>query len=189
MIKSVLLASSPYSRTLNAPLIVSLEQIRNSPLKYQFDQKYLIAAVMEEGHFKSVFRNRIASEYLGVNTIQMKDSSINTKIAVVADADIIRNEVKVRPDGISISPLGYDKYTNQTYGNKDFVKNLISYMADERDLISLRNRELKLRLLDRNKMLSERTKWQLINVAVPSVVVVLFGVLFIYFRRRKYAKR
>ncbi len=187
--KTVLLASSPYSRTLTAPLIVSLEQIRNSPLKYEFYQKHLIAAVLEEGHFKSVFRNRMASEYLGSNTIPMRDSSFNTKIAVVADADIIRNEVKVRPDGVSIVPLGYDKYTNQTYGNKDFVKNLVSYLADERDLISLRNRELKLRLLDRNKVLSERTKWQLINVALPSVVVMLFGVIFIYFRRRKYAKR
>lgn len=187
--KTVLLASSPYSRTLTAPLIVSLEQIRNSPLKYEFYQKHLIAAVLEEGDFKSVFRNRMASEYLGSNTIPMRDSSLNTKIAVVADADIIRNEVKVRPDGVSIVPLGYDKYTNQTYGNKDFVKNLVSYLADERDLISLRNRELKLRLLDRNKVLSERTKWQLINVALPSVVVMLFGVIFIYFRRRKYAKR
>ncbi|HUW07682.1 MAG TPA: gliding motility-associated ABC transporter substrate-binding protein GldG [Williamwhitmania sp.] len=187
--KSVLLASSPYSRTLTAPLIVSLEQIRNSPLKYEFNQKHLIVAVLEEGQFKSDFRNRMDSEYLGANTIQMKDSSLNTKIAVVADADIIRNEVKVRPDGVSITPLGYDKYTNQTYGNKDFVRNLVSYLTDEHNLISLRNRDLKLRLLDRNKVLSERTKWQLINVVLPSVIVMLFGLLFIYFRRKKYAKR
>ena len=184
--KKGLLASSPYSRVLNAPMLVSLGQIRNSPLKYEFNQKHLPVAVLLEGSFKSVFRNRMISEYVPNSSYVAINKGINTKVAVIADADIIRNDVKVRPDGISITPLGYDKFTSQTFGNKDFVRNLVSYMTDKRDLISLRNRDLKLRLLDRNKVLSERVTWQLVNVVVPSVFVVLFGILFFYLRKRKY---
>ncbi len=186
--KSVLLASSPYSRVLMAPMMVSLGQIRNSPLKYEFNQKHLPAAVLLEGKFRSVFRNRMISEYIPGSTLSAVNSSPDTKIAVIADADIIRNDVKVRPEGISISPLGYDKFTSQTFGNKDFVRNLVSHLTDNRDLISLRNRDLKLRLLDRNKVLSERVAWQVFNLAVPVVFVVMFGILFFYLRKRKYGK-
>jgi len=184
--KKRLLASSPYARVLTAPLMVNLGQIRDSPLKYEFNQKHLPVAVLLEGTFRSVFRNRMISEYIPNASVSLVNNSSNTKIAVIADADIIRNDIKVRPEGISIIPLGYDKYTSQTYGNKDFVRNLISYLTDSRDLISLRNRDLKLRLLDRNKILSGRVTWQIINVVVPSAFVVLFGILFFYLRKRKY---
>ncbi len=184
--KKTLLTSSPYSRVMNAPLMVSLGQIRNSPLKYEFNQQHLPVAVLLEGRFRSVFRNRMISEYTPNSSVTLINNSPETKVAVIADADIIRNDIKVRPDGISVMPLGLDKYTSQTYGNKDFVLNLVSYLTDSRDLISLRNRNLQLRLLDRNKVLSSRVTWQIINVVVPSVVVILFGILFFYLRKRKY---
>ena len=186
--KRELLASSPHARVLNAPMMVSLGQIRNSPLQYEFNKSHLPVAVLLEGKFRSVFRNRMISEYIPNSNVSTINNSSDTKIAVIADADIIRNDIKVRPDGISITPLGYDKFTSQTYGNKEFVRNLVSHLTDSRDLISLRNRDLKLRLLDRDKVLSDRVTWQFINLVIPVVFVVLFGILFFYLRKRKYGR-
>jgi ABC-2 type transport system permease protein len=105
---------------------------------------------------------------------------------VIADADIIRNEVTGTGLDETPLPLGQDKYTGQIFGNKDFLVNCLNWLVDKNDIMQLRSRELKLRLLDTRIIKTERISWQLINVVGPVFIVVLAGLIFGYFRRKKY---
>ena len=106
---------------------------------------------------------------------------------VVADGDIIRNQFHI-PKGYPL-PLGFDQYTQITYGNKDFIENAISYLVDGEGLIEIRSRELKIRLLDMNKVNNNALLWQIVNVILPSAVIVIFGFILALFRKNKYSKR
>jgi gliding-associated putative ABC transporter substrate-binding component GldG len=104
------------------------------------------------------------------------------KMLVVADGDVIRNQLrKGRP-----LELGYDQWTNNFYGNKEFLVNAINYLLDDTGLIQVRTRNIEIPLLDQEKIRIERTKWQLINIVVPIATILIFGLLFNTFRRRKY---
>ena len=108
--------------------------------------------------------------------------------SVIADADIIRNEVKRSGINETHLPLGQDKYTGQVYGNKDFLINCLNWLVDKNGIMELRSRELKLRLLNNQMIKSEKLKWQLINILGPVLVVVLSGLLYSYFRKMRYTK-
>lgn len=186
--KSVLLTTSKFSRTLSPPLMISLKEAELTPDEKLFNKSYLPVAVLLEGIFPSAFRNRAVSNLTDDKNLKIKDESRKTKLIVVADADIIRNEV--RRSGLEVSPLplGQDKYTGQMYGNRDFLINCLNWLVDDRGLMELRSREVKLRILDKMKIKSERTKWQLINVLGPVLVVVLAGSIYNYSRKRKYTR-
>jgi ABC-2 type transport system permease protein len=185
--KTPLLATSPYSRERKAPLMVSLEEIKDDPQQSEFDNKTYLTGVLLEGEFESAFTNRGMERYFdGIPEILEK--SIKTRMAVIADGDVIANEFKHTAHGVSISPLGYDRYTRQTFGNKDFLVNLVQFLGDDNNLLSLRNRRFKLRLLDRDKIQTERQKWILINMIAPSLLVILFGAGFVYYRKYRFAR-
>jgi ABC-2 type transport system permease protein len=116
--------------------------------------------------------------------ITFKEESKYAKMIVVADGDIIKNEISSRG---GVLPLGFYGFTNQTFANKDFVLNCIEYLADDMQLIETRNKEIKLRLLDRQKIQQEKLFWQLLNMLVPFASVVIFGIVYNFIRRRKYA--
>ena len=105
---------------------------------------------------------------------------------VISDGDIIRNKVRRLGDKWVALPLGQDRLTQQTYGNKDLIVNAVNYLVDDKDLMELRGRELRLRLLDREKIASGKLYWQLFNTLVPVVLIVLAGIVVNIFRRRKY---
>ena len=105
---------------------------------------------------------------------------------VVADADIIRNEVRRSGNEQIPLTLGIDKYTDEVYGNRDFLLNCMNWLADDKGIMELRSRELKLRLLSRAVIKSEKIKWQLINTIGPILLVLLAGFIYTYFRRRIY---
>jgi ABC-2 type transport system permease protein len=107
---------------------------------------------------------------------------------VVADGDIIKNQLQPGTAGATPLPLGYDKYTGQQFGNKDFVLNAMNYLCDDSGLLSVRSREVKLRLLDDNRVKAERTQWQIINSLVPILIVLVFAMIQGYLRKRKYTK-
>jgi len=107
---------------------------------------------------------------------------------VVADGDMIRNDIRPTPQGMMISPLGYDRFTKRTYGNKDFIINAIQYLTGHQDLISLRSRQLTLRLLDKAKIKEDRTKWVLINMIGPPLLVILAGIVYAWIRKRKFTR-
>jgi ABC-2 type transport system permease protein len=184
--KTILLTTSKYSRTVSPPLMISLREAEETPDERAFNKSYVPVAVLLEGIFPSVFRNRVISKYTDDRNFRFRPESVRTKLIVIADADIIRNEV--RRSGLEETPLplGQDKYTGQMYGNRDFLVNCLNYLVDDKGIMDLRSRELKLRLLNRMKVKSEKTMWQLINVLGPVLLVLIAGLIYNYFRRRKY---
>ena len=107
---------------------------------------------------------------------------------VVADGDMIRNNVKPTPQGMMLSPLGYDRYTQKTYGNKEFIINSLQYLTGHAGLISLRSRQLTLRLLDKKKIRNDKMTWILVNMTFPPLLVILGGMLYTWLRRRKFSR-
>ncbi|MCK4662108.1 MAG: gliding motility-associated ABC transporter substrate-binding protein GldG [Bacteroidales bacterium] len=184
--KTILLNSSKYSRVVKAPLRISLDMVNNLPDEKYFNRSYQPIAVLLEGKFESVFKNRLTNEIISNNEINYKDTSVNTKMIVVSDGDIIKNKVKYRGENVIPYPLGYDRYTKQTFGNKEFVVNSINYLFDDNGLMNTRSKEFKLRLLDKTKINNEKLRWQLINTLVPVIFIIIFGVFWNIIRKRKY---
>lgn len=184
--KTILLTSSPYSKILRVPIFINLEETSRTPRQGDFKISNIPVAVLLEGTFESVFKNRPVSKYNHEKPFELKESSSFTRMIVVADADIIRNDVRLRPDGAFISPLGYDRYTKQTFGNRDFVMNMVKYLDDDIGLMNLRNRDFKLRMLDKKKIVESRVSWQLLNVILPSSLLILGGLVWLYFRKRRF---
>lgn len=184
--KTVLLASSKYSRALNTPVKIGLEILVNKPDEALFRKSYIPVAVLLEGEFESVFINRLPPQIGESSEIGFREKSVETKMIVVSDGDMIKNVYKQSTG--EVFPLGYDPYTDQTYGNKKFILNCMNYLCDDSGLISVRARELKIRLLNKKKVEKERLQWQLINVALPVVLIVFFGMGQTVVRRRRYIK-
>lgn len=183
--KTILLASSQYTRVLLSPVRVNLNIMKEEPKPEQYNKKFRPAAVLLEGKFESVFKNRLPPELTENSEFKFKEQGELSRMIVVSDGDIVEN--KIRRSAGSFYPMGYDRYTNQTYGNKSFVLNCVDYLCDDSGLISLRGKELKLRLLDRSRTDAESTTWQIINLLVPVLLILLFGLFKMYRRKRKYA--
>jgi ABC-2 type transport system permease protein len=186
--KTILLATSEYSRTLSPPLVISLKEAETTPDEREFNKSHLPVAVLLEGKFPSAFRNRITNNLVNDPGFKVKTESINTKMIVIADGDIIRNEVRRVGTGETPLILGQDRYTSEMYGNRDFLVNCLNYLVDDNGIMELRSRELKLRLLDSAKIKKERLKWQVINMVGPVLIVILAVTFYRYIRKRKYTK-
>lgn len=117
-------------------------------------------------------------------TINFREDGKESKMIVISDGDVMRNHIN--PDGTYL-PTGFDKYTSQQFGNKKFLLNAINYLCDDENLTTIRSRALEIRLLDRKKAEAEKTKWQFINVGIPIILIILFGLLNAYLRKRRYA--
>ncbi len=184
--KTILLESSPYTRTLGIPAVISLALIRQPPDEQLYQGPPQPLAVLLEGVFESHFKNRIPPSLAGAKEIGFKENSEKTSMIIVSDGDVIKNQFHI-PDAYPL-PLGYDQFTRETFGNKEFILNALNYLTDGPGLISIRSRELKLRLLDKTKISKSLIKWQLINLLIPILIVVLVGILLIWLRKRKYAR-
>lgn len=184
--KTILLQSSKYSKTLTSPTRVDLRMVNMRPDETQFRDSYRPLAVLLEGEFESVYKNRIAPQIAKDSVIDYKDHGVKTKMIVISDGDIIRNDVQYSSQ--KAFPLGYDQYTQQTYGNKNFILNCINYLCDDSGLISVRSRELTLRLLDKKKIKNEKLKWQLMNTVIPLLTILIFGLIYTIRRKRKYGR-
>lgn len=184
--KTVLLKTSPYSRIVNMPAVISMSIIQHQPDESLYSGPARIVSVLAEGAFESEFKNRIPPEIANDKAIGFKEYGESTSMIFVSDGDVIRNQFSI-PGGDPL-PLGYDQFTRETFGNKEFILNAISYLTDGSGLISLRSREIKLRLLDQTKLRDQRLTWQLINLLLPVVLILIMGILLIWFRNRKYAR-
>lgn len=186
--KSVLLKTSAYSRVIQTPAVISLSVIRQQPDESLYRGPARILSVLLEGEFESNFRNRVPPEIADDKAIGFKEYSTPTSMIFVSDGDIIRNQFAI--SGMQKGeplPLGYDQFTRETFGNKEFMLNAINYLVDGKGLINLRSRNLKLRLLDQTKVNQSRVFWQVINVVIPVVIILLMGSLMIWYRKRKYS--
>ncbi len=181
--KTVLLRSSQFSRPVPSPVRVDLNMARVNPDPILFNKGGAPLAVLMEGEFKSVFQYRPGAT--GSSDLPFKGSIANNKMIVVSDGDVIRNQRK-KTTG-EIFPLGYNRYTNQQYGNKRFVLNCVDYLCDDSGLIDVRGKEIALRMLNKAKVKKERVQWQFINMITPVLLILLFGSLNAWVRKRKYA--
>lgn len=184
--KTVLLTTSEYSRVKNAPAIIDLNDGKIEPDQRLYNKQNLPIAVLLEGSFKSMFRNRLSPEFTEQAAMGFKESSKPTKMIVISDGDIIKNRYNYN-DG-SGYPMGYDNYTNTLYANKEFILNAANYLTGDEGFMSSRSREIKLRKMDAMKIQSNRTKYQLLNVFLPSAIILAVGAVILFLRKRKWKK-
>jgi len=186
--KTILLTTSRYSRTVNVPVMINLAIMGEKPDERMFNKQDIPVAALLEGTFESVYANRMPPEITEDTDIDFREVSKETKMIVIADGDIIRNQMQFSQGNYLPLPLGYDRYTGQQFGNKELILNAMNYLTENEGLISIRSKELKLRLLDRTKVENERTFWQILNVVVPVVLVLIFGLTLAWMRKRRYAR-
>lgn len=183
--KTILLKSSPYTGLEDIPGIVSLAILRDNPNTEFFRGPGRAVAVLLEGHFPSDYTNRVVNSMLQPGFPFLKKSKSTTMI-VVSDGDVVRNQLQI--PGKKPLPLGYDQFNGTTYGNKQLVLNALSYLTEGPELLSLRSRELKLRMLDKTKINNQLLKWQLINLVIPLLYLVVLTLIFVWFRKRKFGR-
>lgn len=186
--EKVLLTSSQYSRTLSTPVTISLDIMKEEPDERLFKESNIPVAVLLEGKFTSPFKNRVDDTIANDKDIDFREESVPTQMIIVSDGDIIKNQVQTYAGVKYPLPLGYDKYTSETFGNSDFLLNCIDYMCDDSGLMEVRSRELKLRLLDKTKTLKQKLTIQVVNIGAPIFFVLLFGLIRGFIRKRKYSK-
>ena len=182
-----LLKTSDYTKVSGAPVFITLAMLRQAPDKRMFNSKGKNVAYLLKGSFPSLYANRIPQEIVDDQATDFMEESKPTAMIVVADGDIIRNQIDIRTR--KPLPLGFDQYTQNTYANKEFIENAISYLVDGEGLIDIRSRELKVRLLDMTKINQERTKWQVINTLIPIALIIGLGFVMAFIRKKKYSKK
>jgi ABC-2 type transport system permease protein len=183
--KTVLVQSSPYSRILSAPVRVDLNTARLDLQPEMFRRNSngnFIMGVLLEGNFTSNFQYRYDASK--TPELPFKDHVENNKMIVISDGDVIRNQFK-KSTG-EVFPLGYDRYTRETFGNKKFIQNCIDYLCDDSGIIEVRSKEIKLRLLDKGKVKKDSNFWIAINLGLPILLIIIFGLVNQYIRKRKY---
>ena len=183
--KTVILSTSRYSRKLKTPVLISLRMLEEEPDERLYRLSDIPVAVLLEGKFESVFKNRIPPQIQDDPLIDFLEVGEPGKMIVVSDGDIIRNQLHAT-QGYPL-PLGFDQYTRQSFGNRDFILNALNYLCDDSGLISVRSRELKLRLLDKTKISNNRLMWQTLNTLLPVLIILIFGLFRYSIRKKKYA--
>lgn len=180
--KTVLLQSSQYSKLIGTPSEIKLSMVEERPEQKEFigGGKYPVAVLLE-GQFHSVYENRV----LAFKDNSFKSVGKENKMIVISDGNVIKNQLDKNYQPME---LGYDKWTNNLYGNKEFLLNCVNYLLDEKGLINIRSKEVALPILDKEKVYANYTSSQIITVGLPLVVLLVFGLLFTYLRKRKYAK-
>jgi len=178
--KTILLASSPKTNLESLPKEISLDMINQEPEVSAFTSGEQALAVLLEGQFTSVYENRIVP-FEPENFLVKSEP---TKMLVISDGDIGKNQLQ-RGEPLE---LGYDRYTGTTYGNKEFLLNAVNYLLDDTGLINIRSKEVSIAFLDLQKVEEKRPFWQVINLAVPLVLLGIFAGIFFYVRKKKYER-
>ncbi|MCI2229627.1 gliding motility-associated ABC transporter substrate-binding protein GldG [Polaribacter sp. MSW13] len=178
--KTPLLVSSSLTQKIGTPSFIELQSIAEEPVETDYVSGHQLFAVLLEGDFNSAYKNRVKP----FETSLFKENATNNKMIVVADGDVGKNQIlKGKP-----TDLSRDKWTNEEFGNKDFLLNSVDYLLDDVGLMELRNKTLKINILDKQKAFKERTYWQFLNIGLPLILLFSFGVIFNYLRKRKYTK-
>ncbi len=181
--KSSLLMTTPYTKILHAPALVTYNDARSNTDEQEYNQGVKTIAYLLEGSFSSLYQNRILPS--DPRSSYFKANGEPTKIIVCSDGDLIVNDID-RKTGQPL-PLGYDRLSQHTFGNKDFLLNAIDYLVDENGVINARGKEVKLRPLDAIKTRDNRIQIQLINLLFPSLTIILLALLRSLYWRRKHA--
>ncbi len=177
--KTPLLVSSLLTQKVGTPKIIELQSIADEVIETDYKGGHQLFAVLLEGSFNSAYKNRVKP----FKTPLLQEQSKPNKMIVISDGDIGKNQIlKGQP-----YDLARDKWTNQQFGNKDFLLNAVDYLLDDAGLLALRNKTLKIKMLDKQKAYKERTFWQFLNLILPLILLISFGITFNYLRKRKYS--
>ena len=177
--KTVLLMSSMLTRKTGTPAIIALESIAEEPKEEDYSSGFQIFSLLIEGDFTSMYANRIKP----FNIKKFSKKSSHNKMIVISDGDIGRNQLqKGKP-----FDLAQDKWTGEQFGNKEFLLNAVDYLLDDNGLIELRNKNVQINLLDKERAYQERIFWQFVNIVLPLLVLLTFGFVFQYVRKRTYS--
>ena len=180
--KTVLLQSSSYSKRIGAPVEVKLEMVQERPEQSEFKNTGNIpVSVLLEGSFHSVYENRV----LPFEDKSFTSKGKNNKMIVISDGDVIRNQLDKNYQPLE---LGYDKWTNKLYANKEFMLNCVNYLLDENGLINIRTKVVNLPLLDKQKVYDNYSTAQMLTIGLPLLLLSVFGIVFTFLRRRKFGK-
>lgn len=183
--KSFILNTSAFNKVYTTPKPFSLQMISEQLDPRAFQSVPQHVGLIMEGSFPSVFAGRPLPD--GISAPFTSDlKSKPTKMIVIGDGDVFKNQVSERDH--SPFPLGFDRFSQRTYGNKALLLNIVDYFTDEDNLIVLRNKEVKIRLLDKSKIKLEKARWQFINIVVPLLLLIFFAIFQHYYRKYKYAK-
>jgi ABC-2 type transport system permease protein len=182
--KTFLLQTSPYSRSIPSPVRIGLDILQDPPDEGLFRGPPKSVALLLEGRFESVFRHRLQPGARMPEGYVQRDESLPTAMIVVSDGDIIRNQFG---GGGQVLPLGYDRFSGETFGNRDFILNAVDYLTDDSGLIDARAREMRLRLMDRTRFQRDKTLVQIANMVLPLVLILLPGLAHLFWRKKKYA--
>ncbi|MFN3840340.1 MAG: gliding motility-associated ABC transporter substrate-binding protein GldG [Cyclobacteriaceae bacterium] len=181
--KTPLLFTSDFSRKVGAPVPVSINELRRNVKPENFSEKKIPVGYLLEGRFTSLFKNRFPPD--GVDASNVMAEGMPAKVLVIADGDLARNEVNPRTG--NPQQLGLDPFTSYTFANEELLMNAMAYLVDEDGLIKTRNKEVKIRPLNKEKIRLEKTAWQVFNLATPVVLLIVFGILRFMLRKRKFA--
>ena len=184
---SLLLATSDNTHVFSTPATIDLSETHDTKDKKYFNMSYMPVSVLVEGEFESNFANRMRPKEI-TNAFPLLKKSLKTRQIFVADGDIIRNETNGIASDSTTLPLGFDRYMNQQFGNRDFIANAVLYLTDDEGWIDLRSRSLKLRLLNKQLVNNERLTIQLVSILTPLLLLAIFAVLYNILRKRKYTK-
>jgi ABC-2 type transport system permease protein len=185
--KTVLLSTSANGRAIATPALISFESIKVADDPAVFNKPYIPVAMLLEGKFSSLFTNRLTPQARQAYEQKagqpfLPSGKEDAKIIVVADGDVVLNEVEQRGP----LPMGYSKDIQYQFANPDFFQNCLEYLTDSSGILELRTKDFTLRLLDARKVEEERSNWQLLNIAAPIALVFIFGVIYQALRKRKY---
>jgi gliding-associated putative ABC transporter substrate-binding component GldG len=182
--KTPLLFTSAQTRTVMAPVNISANALRQDVRPEDFSKDGVPVGYLLEGSFTSLYKNRFLPD--GETKETFRDHSVPTRLVVLADADLAINEVNQRNH--QPQPLGFYPFTNYIFANRDLLMNAVAYLVDEQGLIQARSKQIKIRPLDREKVKQERVTWQFLNLVVPLVLLTIFGVVRMYWRKKKFAR-
>ncbi len=185
--KTILLTTSEYTRVKNAPAMIDLADADFDADRRLYNRNSVPVAVLLEGQFKSMWRNRLTPEFTSQAAMGYREQSDDNKMIVISDGDVIRNRY-IANDG-TVLPVGYDYYTQTLYANKDLILNAVNYLAGDDGLMASRSRNITLRKLDVVKVREQRTKYQVLNIVLPVVILAIAGLAITLIRRKKYNKK
>ncbi|NDP21856.1 MAG: gliding motility-associated ABC transporter substrate-binding protein GldG [Paludibacter sp.] len=184
---SLLLVTSDNTHIVGIPTTINVNEIPKADDKAYFNMSYIPVAVELNGIFESNFANRILPKEV-INPLPFRAESFKTMQIVIADGDIIRNETNGIASDSTTLPLGFDRYMNQQFGNKDFIQNAVLYLTDNDGWMKLRSRTIQLRLLNKKISNENRIVLQMFNIVFPILLLLIFGFAYQTFRKRKYTK-
>ena len=181
--KHVLLETSPYTRIMPVPVRISLDILQQPVDEPQYRDGPQPLAMLLEGRFSSLFRNRFAPDVEPADRFERRDTSSHASMIVVTDGRIAANQFS--SDGQPL-PTGYDRYSGESFANDDFLMNAVNYLTGDAGFIEARAKDIRLRRLDRTKIQDDLLAVQVVNTVLPVLLVFLFGTFRLLWRKRKY---